>query len=52
VKGTAAVAAVVVAAAVANYPTTEEEEVEEENFYSYINLVHYQSFLPYAEKPP
>jgi hypothetical protein len=40
---------------VANHNKEEEEEVgeEEENFYSYVNLVHNQSFfVPYAETPP
>jgi hypothetical protein len=48
-------AAAMTAVTVANHNKEEEEEVgeKEENFYSYVNLVHNQSFfVPYAETPP
>ena len=34
----------------ANYNKKEEKEIKDEKFYSYVNLVHNQSFFPYAEK--
>ncbi len=49
-KTTAAAAAAVPTMTVANYNKKEEKEMEDEKFYSYINLVHNQSFFSYAEK--